>query len=173
MKGLNAGSGQRPFDPAQGWVNMDIQEKWDPQVVGDWNEVQRYFEGATFDYVVAHHTIEHVGCGDPERFIAGAHYLLKPGGSLLIFMPDMKALAKRWLTGQLDDYQYFVNVYGAYMGDDADRHKWGYTRDSLYQMLHKAAPWDVIRPFDWSHIPGADIARDWWILGMEAVKYGR
>lgn len=172
MKALNCGSGQRPFDPAHGWINMDIQEKWDPQVVGDWNELQRYFKAAEFDYVVAHHTIEHVGCGEADSFISSAHYVLKPGGSLLIFVPDMKALARRWLTGQIDDYIFAVNTYGAYMGDPADLHRWLYTRESLRETLQKVSPWASISPFDWRSIPGAEICKDWWIMGMEAVKNG-
>jgi hypothetical protein len=63
-----------------------------------------------------------------------------------------------------------VNVYGAYQGEPGDRHRWGYNERSLNMDLWRTAPWKHIQQFDWRPIEGADIARDWWILGTEAVK---
>lgn len=176
MIGLNCGSGQRPFTslPDEGiqWINIDINPKWDPDIVANWNDLSMFSSGSV-DYVVSHHSLEHVGCGDGSGFIREAYRVLKPGGSLLVFVPDMKALAKRWLDGGLTDQIYMTNVYGAYMGDEADRHRWGYTSDSLQETLdyfRSGVAWAIIRPFDFRQIPGADIAQDFWILGMEAVK---
>lgn len=168
---LNVGSGQRPFDTACGWINMDCNERWHPDVVGNWNDLSM-FEDGSLDLVVSHHSLEHVGCGEGDGFIREAHRVLKEGGSLLVFVPDMKALAQRWLTGELDDYQYFVNVYGAYMGDEADRHKWGYSRQGLvdYLKVKVGVSWKDVHAFNWREIPGADIAKDWWITGIEAIK---
>lgn len=169
MKGLNCGSGQRPFDREQGWINIDIEKRWEPDVVADWNKLDM-FEDNSMDYVVSHHSLEHVGCGEGDGFIREAHRVLKPEGSLLIFVPDMKALAQRWLMRQISTQIYMTNVYGAYMGHAADRHAWGYDGESLWMYLKKFEFKDV-KTFNWRTIPGADIAgRDWWILGMEAVK---
>ena len=175
MLALNCGSGQRPFtslpDEGAQWVNIDINELWSPDILGDWNDLSM-FESGTVDFVVSHHSLEHVGCGEGEGFIREAFRVLKPGGSLLVFVPDMKALAERWLEGGLSDQIYMTNVYGAYMGHEEDRHRWGYTRESLRSTLVAAIPvkWYNILTFNHRSIPGADIAQDWWILGMEAVK---
>ena len=171
MRAINAGSGQRPFHstPAIEWTNIDLNLKWKPDVVGDWNDLS-FIETDTMDFVVSHHSLEHVGCGEGDGFIREAHRVLKPGGSLLVFVPDMKALAQRWLTGQLDEQIYMTNVYGAYMGDEADRHAWGWSRQGLFNYM-KRFPFKDVRAFNWRNIPGADIAGpDWWITGMEAVK---
>ncbi len=169
MIGLNCGSGQRRFTTNEniGWVNIDINPKWEPDYIGDWNDLTKW-ESGTVDYVVSHHSLEHVGCGDGKSFVEEAWRVLKPGGSLLVFVPDLKALAQRWLIGQLDTQIYMTNVYGAYMGDEADRHKWGYDAQSLREFL--ADNWKKVKPFDWRTIEGADIARDWYILGVECVK---
>ena len=165
---INAGSGQRPFDRKQGWINVDVQSRWSPDVVADWNNLS-IFEDGSVDMVVSHHSLEHVGCGEGDGFIKEAHRVLKPGGNLLVFVPDLRALAERWLSRQIDDYIFFVNIYGAYMGNESDRHKWAYSRESLRETMAKM-PWSRIKPFDWREIAGAPIGRDFWILGMEAVK---
>lgn len=168
MNGLNAGSGQRPCDPAMGWVNLDIEVRWKPDVIGNWNDLSM-FKSDSFDVVLSHHSLEHVGCNEGDGFIQESYRVLKLGGSLLVFVPDMRALAQRWLVRGIDTQLYMTNVYGAYMGDEHDRHKWGYDRDSLWHYL-KRFPFKTMKAFDWRIIPGAEIARDWWIIGMEAVK---
>lgn len=172
MIGINAGSGQRPFDNTKGWINLDVQPRsytgTMPDIIGDMRDLSRWADG-TVDCVVSHHTLEHFGCGEGDPFVAEAFRVLRSGGSLLVFVPNMRALAQRWLTGEIDDYIYNVNVYGAYLGNEADRHKWGYRAASLKEYLEKWQ-WSQVLPFDWRAIEGADIAKDWWILGLEAVK---
>jgi predicted SAM-dependent methyltransferase len=167
--GINCGSGQRPFTstPEVQWINVDSQAKWKPDVICDVAHLP--YDDEFADYVVLHHVLEHFGCGEGIGLIGEARRVLKYGGSLLIFIPDVKALAKRWLAGEIDDYIFMVNMMGAYCGDEADRHKWHYTKDGLSTFLRQF-PWVADVAFNWRPIPGADIARDWWILGAECVK---
>lgn len=173
MIALNLGSGQRPFkDP---WLNYDIQRKWEKPTLEagcEWiyREDMEGIDKGSVDMVCLHHVLEHFGCGEADDMIKDCHRLLKSGGSLLVFVPDMRKLAQRWLLGQITDYIYFVNVYGAYMGDEADRHRWNYSFDSLKETLRNCGDWSEVKYFDWRDIMGADIAKDWWVLGMECVK---
>ena len=162
---INCGSGQRPFEKP--WTNVDIQEKWKPDVVADWRDMPM-FEDESAEIIVAHHTIEHVGCGEAKPFFLEACRILQPGGSLIITVPDLRTLAQRWMTGQIDDYLYFVNLMGAYNGDEADIHRWHYSFESLSTELAECRL--NAKRFDWRDIPGSSIARDWWVLGVEAVK---
>jgi len=168
MDALNLGSGQRPFKPP--WQNYDIQvEKWKEPTIEQgclWiNDPSK----ERYDMICLHHVIEHFGCNEADGIISDCRTWLKPGGSLLVFAPNIRALMQRWLVHQLDTQILMTNIYGAYMGDEADRHKWGYDMTSLLQYLRKFR-FAEVRPFDWREIPGADIARDFWIAGVECIK---
>lgn len=173
--GLNIGSGQRPFKSTDGvqWWNIDSQARWNPDICCNGSLLvdpqglrlpQDYV-----DYVVLHHVLEHFGCGESSGLIAEAKRVLKPGGSLYVSVPDMKQLAIGWNAGKISTQIYFTNVYGAYMGSEDDRHKWGFTAESLGLFLNNF-DWSVIRYLPPIYPSGAEIARDWWILEMECVK---
>ena len=170
---LNCGSGQRPFDRKLGWTNIDAQERWQPDLVCDAAHLP--YEAGSAGIVVLHHVLEHFGCGEGLGLLQEAHRVLAPGGSLLVFVPDLQAMCQRWLAGSFDTQLFMTSVYGAYMGDEADRHKWGFTNTTLHKAIQDAAcandgGWAGIRTFDWRHVNGADLARDWWILAREAVR---
>jgi len=173
-EGINCGSGQRPFHstPEVHWLNVDSVEKWKPGLLCDGAHLPHCDN--IVDYFVLHHVLEHFGCGEAAGLIKEAHRVLKPGGSLIVCVPDMAALNHGWFTGKIDTQIYMTNVYGAYMGHEEDRHKWGYSGGSLLKFIVTCLPregtFTEVIPFDFRPIPGADIARDWWILGIEARK---
>lgn len=166
---LNIGSGQRPFKSVPGWewINIDINPKWEPDIIADGANLPM-IPSESVDRVVMHHVLEHYGCGEAIGVIREAHRVLKPGGYLSVFVPDMRALVQGWIAGRIDDQVFMTNVYGAYMDDEADRHKFGYTFKSLDTFL-KQVPWDATCGAEWD-TPGSWIARDWWILGWGAIK---
>jgi predicted SAM-dependent methyltransferase len=163
---LNLGSGQRKF--GEGWTNIDISPKFSPDIVADCSCLPM-FANNSVDLIVCHHTLEHYGCGEADGLIKECLRLLEPRGSLLVFVPDMQKLVRMWIEGQMSDQLFFTNTYGAYHGEEPDRHRWGFTERSLKDMLYSYG--FRVMDFDWRKIPGADIARDdRWILGVEAVK---
>ena len=166
MLRLNCGSGQRPFDKP--WINIDTQERWNPDLVSDMSALP--YDDNSAELIVGHHVLEHFEIGKADDLIREWHRVLAPGGSLLIFVPDLRALVEAWREGRIDDYIFCVNLYGAYMGDIADRHAWAYTFETLAAKLRKAAHWREVKRFDWRKVAGADLAQDWWVLAVEAVK---
>lgn len=169
MIGLNVGSGQRPFTSTDSvkWVNIDSQEKWHPDIVMDGAHLLYPDESA--DYVVLHHVLEHFGCGEAAGLIKEAYRVLKPGGSLRVYVPDLRALAEAYLMGKISTQIYVTNLYGAYMGAEEDRHKWAFDGNSLVEFLQAQAPWSNIQRPQYDP-PGADCAHDFWILEVECVK---
>lgn len=171
MLALNVGSGQRPFvsTPPYEWVNVDINPKWNPDKIASGSSLP--YEDNSVDLIVSHHCIEHVGLGGFDAHIREAHRVLTPWGSLIITTPDLRALVDAWIAGKINDYIFNVNLYGAYMDSEADRHKWLYTKQTLIRDVKNAANWWYVHPYDFNkQIPGANIAKDWYIQGVEAVK---
>jgi len=164
---INLGSGQRRFDS---WVNVDIISRQGqvPDVIADGSGLPMK-DGST-DCVVLQHVLEHFNLGKADGMLRECHRVLKRGGSLIVTVPDLRRLAQRWLIGQIEDYIFFVNTYGAYQGEEGDIHRWGFNQSSLLQSLEGVADWSKVKHFNRRVIPGADIASDWWIAGAECVK---
>jgi predicted SAM-dependent methyltransferase len=167
MKRYNLCSGQRPF--GKPFVNVDVQAKWKPDLLADCRDLSM-IESESTDMVVIHHGLEHFGLGEADSMLKECYRILVKGGSLIVCVPDLRELAKAWLRGSISDYIYCVNLYGAYMNDEADRHKWGMWEPTLRQTLEDAGYWKDLKRFDFRKIEGASIAKDWWVLAMEAVK---
>lgn len=161
---LHLGSGQKHLD---GYMNVDISDDHNHRVdlIADVTGSMPMFEDASADLIVAEHIFEHVNLSSQEGTLREWHRILKPGGRLVLSVPDLRALATRWLSGQLPFFLYAVNVYGAYNGHETDRHKWGFDEGELRERL-AVVPWRSVERFHGSE----PIARDWWILDMEAVK---
>lgn len=163
---LNCGSGQRPFSAP--FQNIDINSRWKPDIVADCSSLPMFADNSV-DLIVSHQNVEHVGCGESAPMLKEWRRILKPGGSLIISVPHMQALAQAWLNGKLTTQVYMTAVYGAFMDHEADRHRWGYDESSLRKFM-RSCGFDTAKKFDWREIEGASIARDFWILCLEGIK---
>jgi predicted SAM-dependent methyltransferase len=174
---INLASGQRPFEKP--WVNVDLIDQGYPiDIITDAKDLSM-FEADTVDMIVAHHLVEHIAIHDLEAYVTEWWRVLKPGGILSIFVPNMREIAKAWLEGKdgFSTYLHNVNTYGAWQGHIADLHKWGYDEREL---IDRICSWDgKEKKFNWHDQPynpsnplyrGANIAQDWWILSREFVK---
>lgn len=167
MNYINLGSGQARFEGPE-WTNVDCvsREGQIPDLIDDARTLNE-IEDNSVDGIVLQHCLEHFVLPDASRVIGSCWRVLKPGGWLVVTVPNIRALGQRWLMGGIDDYIFFVNAMGAYQGEEGDCHRWHYTDSSFRALM--GAQWDV-QPFDWKAIAGARLAKDWWIQGWKAVK---
>ncbi len=165
---INIGSGQKPYPKP--WVNVDCQAKWEPDVVADGADLSM-FESGSAVCIVIEHSLEHYGCGEADKMLGECYRVLGAGGSLVVTVPDLRELASGLVKGKITDETYCIVLYGAYMGDAADRHKWGFTSQTLAKQLRVVADWNRVEtlPVGW-RLEGSLLAQDWWILGQRAVK---
>ena len=176
--GVNLGSGQRRFEstPEIQWINVDCVSRPD-QVPDLIHDIRQPFpwESDSVDLIVMNQVWEHLHLNEGDETIRECFRVLKLGGSLIITCPDMRALAQRWLTHQIDDYIFCVNVYGAWQGEPGDDHHWSWTPSTLSQYFNAMAilglTWSDIIAFNWRVLPGnISLPKDWWICGVEVIK---
>jgi len=175
MIGINCGSGQRPF--REGWINIDCQERWreaSDKAGGEFmlsKLIPLPFSDNSVPIVVAHHLLEHFDVADGEAFLREAYRVIRPGGELLVYTPNMEELCRRWLSREIGWVEFRTHTYGAYMGDEADRHKNCWGPEELLKTLWRTGSWLSIERAGNRIIRGADIA-GWafWILDYRCVK---
>jgi SAM-dependent methyltransferase len=69
-------------------INLDVVAGDGVDIVGDAHELERHFPEKSFDAVVLSAVLQY--CENPRRVIEQAHYVLKPGGMLLLDAPFLQ-----------------------------------------------------------------------------------
>ena len=142
---INLGSGERPLD---GWVNVDVlPDAPGVDVVADITETLPFDSGSA-ELVYASHLLEHVATEEVPRVLAEWRRVLRPGGTLLVAVPDLEAIARMlverpgWFTPP--HAPWIGAIYGG-QKDDWDFHKTGFTAPWLAYCLDQAGFGDVRR----------------------------
>lgn len=155
---LNVGCGQRAISilgsslPADGWqeLRLDIDPKVDPDIVASMTDMAPVPDGSV-DAVWSSHNLEHL---DPHEVpVALQEFLrvLKPGGTLLLTVPDLQAVARLVAEDRLDETLYdstqgpirpldVVYGYGPALatGNRFMAHRNGFTPNLLGRLLQEA-----------------------------------
>lgn len=95
--GSGAGSmqGQLPFFPEDDWQEMrlDIDPDVKPDVIASITDLSP-IEDASVDAVFSSHNLEHVYAHEVTVALTEFKRILRPGGFIVVTMPDMQAIAK-------------------------------------------------------------------------------
>ena len=81
-KKLNLGSGK---DYKKGWINLDYNKKYNPEVIHNLNKFPYPFKEEEFDYVYCSHILEHVE--DLFKALDEIERITKKGGIIQIRVP--------------------------------------------------------------------------------------
>lgn len=115
------------------------------------------------DEVHAYHFIEHVYRWEAPALLAEFHRMLKPGGLLVLELPNIEAAAKNLLAG-LDDQMAMWPLYGDPSHVDPFMcHRWGYTPTTIKALLGDFFKISIRPP----QTHGARVSRD---MRVEAWK---
>lgn len=121
----------------KGWINVDIQASpkapYPPEILSDVRSIP--LEDGCADEVMALHLIEHFYLWEVPDVLAEWRRLLKPGGLLVLELPNLLLAAKNLLAGR-DDQACMWPLYGDPGHKDPYMcHRWGYTPATLEALL--------------------------------------
>ena len=117
-------------------VNLDTELRGAPDCVADISaeadQLHGLFGTQTVDAIRSIHTLEHL---PPDEIMPTLSYwreMLKPGGTLLIVVPDMASLARDYVGGVIP-FEIFAAVTYADTGraPELERHRWGWDAKTL------------------------------------------
>lgn len=128
---LNIGCGKRYL---AGWTNIDI----DPEVKADFHTPAHdlsMFPDESMDRIMAIHLFEHMYLWEVDSALSEWARVLRPGGELVLEMPDIVKAAKNLLAG-LNDQQAMWPLYGdPTLKNSHMIHRWGWHPASLKAKL--------------------------------------
>jgi len=135
---LNLGCGHRIFPKEDGWINCDLANNWSdkkPDVECDIKKLP--FDDNYADEVHAIHVVEHFYLFEITDVLKEWKRVLKPGGTLVIEVPDMNKILRWFMQSPVDPRMTWWALYGdpGYKNPDMV-HKWCYTFDMLLSILN-------------------------------------
>jgi len=133
--------------PKPGWTIVNIQPGAHVDVVGNCIDLS-CFGNSSVDAIYASHVLEHLGYLDElPQALKEFRRVLKPGGRLMLSVPDLAVLCRLFLDERLDiENRFHVMriMFGGQM-DPHDYHKAGMTADFMADYLTVAGFREVER----------------------------
>lgn len=114
---LNIGAGTQG---KKGFTSVDIEEKNDPDILGDFREME--FEN--LHVIRMFYLLEHFGRAEGIEVLRQLHSWLKPGGELRVAVPDFEGICKNFAT---DPYWMTRHAFGSQEAG------WAYHLDGWYE----------------------------------------
>jgi len=136
-------------------LRLDIDPRVDPDIVASIADMEPVPQKSV-DAVWSSHNLEHVYAHEIEPVFREFFRVLRPGGQVLVTMPDLQHIARHVAKGNLDDPLYVSEsgpiypldaLYGwgrhIARGNDFMAHRTGYTMHSLEGILRRVGFADV------------------------------
>jgi predicted SAM-dependent methyltransferase/GT2 family glycosyltransferase len=95
---LHLGCGPNLLD---GWINVDLEEKYSPDLVHDLSQGLPFDDGSV-DVIHSEHFFEHLALHDGLKLMAECRRVLRPGGRVRIAMPDLASTVKAYTSNWRD-----------------------------------------------------------------------
>ena len=164
---LNIGAGSRRLD---GYTGVDITPRPAADIVAPAHEIP--LADGSVEEIIAIHLLEHLYPWDAPVALKEWHRLLKPGGLLVLELSNLRKCCQNIVDGRADQGKdpRQLGMWGIY-GDDRYEdpfmlHRWGFTPESLIQLLKGAGFVGAVETPTRFH-PVGRIARD---MRIEARK---
>lgn len=128
-----------------GFVNVDIREEVNPDVVDDCFTLKK-FDAGSADLIYCCHMLEHLDYKEAAIALARWKEVLKPGGILRLSVPDLEATFAHYFYHK-DLNKLMHTIYGS-QRHQFDYHKNGWDFDRLKSNLEEVG-FKGIAKWDW------------------------
>ncbi len=130
---LNLGCGS---DKKEGYVNIDSNPKFNPDRLADVRNL--IFPTNEVDEILARDILEHIPIADCESTLKNWHRILKPGGRLIIQVPNLRFLSEE-IKDSNDPEVLIMWMRRIFGGQDhpGNYHNNGFTPEILKYLLEK------------------------------------
>lgn len=144
-KKLNLGCGNKPVP---GYVNVDIFRGGIVDEVFDLSEIP--YKAGTIAGIHSEHALEHLPFDDVRDTLKEWYRVLKPGGELLLKIPDLEQCCRSYLDAPINHQNFFktrhwfkCTIYGIQKGqagepDEAQFHRSGFSKEEINILLTDA-----------------------------------
>jgi len=92
----------------------------------------------TIDEILAVQILEHIAWYETTEVLIEMRRVLRPGGRVKIYVPDLKLIARQILENKIEFAVLITWIYGGGQKIPEDFHKSGYTKDYLSLLLCQA-----------------------------------
>jgi len=136
-------------------LRFDIDPRVDPDIVGSIVSMDGV-PGTSVDAVWSSHNLEHVYAHEVALVFSEFHRVLRPGGKVLVTMPDLQSIANYVTNGRLEDVAYespagpitpldmiYGHIRSVTGGNEYMAHRTGFSARTLTQKLKDAGFVDV------------------------------
>lgn len=122
-----------------GWQILNIQPGNGVDYVGDIQDLSQ-FAAKSCDEIYASHVLEHVSIARVLPTLQGFYRILKPGGRVMISVPDLEKLCKMFIHPEMQKparFHVMTMMFGGQV-DTADFHQVGLSFEFLRDFLAEA-----------------------------------
>lgn len=137
---IGGGKGDEVPGDAYDYIFLDINPDRKPDIVADACKIP--LEDKSVDAIYASHVLEHINPRRNGNIIEAWYRLIKPGGEMLLKVPNLTIVAEQILEGKVEHTIYLspagpITPLDMLVGLDGPSigigmvHRWGFTRDTL------------------------------------------
>lgn len=164
---LNIGAGHRRIE---GYTGVDITQRPGADIIAPAHEIP--LPDGCAEEVMAIHLLEHLFPWDALTAVREWHRLLKPGGVLILELPNLRKCCENIVSGRTEGGKHpnQLGMWGIYGDDRAEDpfmlHRWGFTPETLADLLKQGGFSRIVETVPRFH-PAGRFTRD---MRIEARK---